>query len=180
VFASFFLPEHDAFRPPQLGSSTMLQPLFDLFRRLPFPAIRIIQHATGEVGHGRAEIIIRKSPMLHAVRGHLRRLRNGRIIRRSRRRVAPDRSGGGGYCVPLGRLGARRSLCAASQGKWGLRMFGFRPGSEDNNGKPGFGCCPHCSQWRTITDGHYLCRVCEGYEKPPPDHVGEVSGDSHG
>lgn len=34
------------------------------------------------------------------------------------------------------------------------------------NGKPGFGVCPHCKRWNTITDGHYLCRVCEGYEKP--------------
>ena len=35
-----------------------------------------------------------------------------------------------------------------------------------NNGKPGFGVCPHCKRWDTITDGHHLCRVCEGYEKP--------------
>lgn len=40
-----------------------------------------------------------------------------------------------------------------------------RPGSEKNNGKPGFGCCPYCKEWGTITDGHYLCRKCEGYEK---------------
>jgi hypothetical protein len=40
-----------------------------------------------------------------------------------------------------------------------------RPGAERNNGKPGFGLCPYCKEWRTITDGHRICRVCDGVEK---------------
>lgn len=42
-----------------------------------------------------------------------------------------------------------------------------QPGAERNNGKPGFGICPHCKEWGIITDGHHLCRVCEVYEKHP-------------
>lgn len=39
-----------------------------------------------------------------------------------------------------------------------------RPGAERNNGKPGFGVCPYCHRWGTITDGHAICRRCEGVE----------------
>jgi hypothetical protein len=50
-----------------------------------------------------------------------------------------------------------------------------RPGSEKNNGKPGFGLCPHCKEWRTITDGHGICRVCEGVEKHELSESQQVS-----
>lgn len=45
-------------------------------------------------------------------------------------------------------------------------------GCERNHGKAVLGECPHCHQWRAITDGHYLCRVCEGYERAP-EHESE-------
>jgi len=36
------------------------------------------------------------------------------------------------------------------------------------NGKPGYGLCPGCREWGTITDGHHLCRECEGYKPKAP------------
>lgn len=50
--------------------------------------------------------------------------------------------------------------------------------TQPRNGEHGVGYCPHCKKWRSITNGHHLCRVCEGYEREELESMVTMSDDA--